>query len=93
MARLLISPLRSYLNGVKKAMALKPIDFSEKMMLWDMKHEESVNQWECISDEEKGGHSKATFKSNKKGIIYFCNKITFITLSDAYTCFYVAQKF
>ncbi|XP_003387001.1 PREDICTED: complex I intermediate-associated protein 30, mitochondrial-like [Amphimedon queenslandica] len=67
MAKLVRSSLRSYVEGVKKTIALKPLDDSEKLMLWDLRDEDCVNEWECISDEERGGGSQATFKSNKKG--------------------------
>jgi NADH dehydrogenase [ubiquinone] 1 alpha subcomplex assembly factor 1 len=55
-----------YKEGIKKATALRNVDYNEEMMLWDFKCDEDVNKWDCISDREIGGQSKATFSLNKK---------------------------
>lgn len=56
---------QAYVEGVKRVWHLKRV---KELTLWDFRKEECLKQWNCISDEEKGGYSKATFQLNKKGI-------------------------
>ena len=38
-----------------------------EVMLWDFSKPQSVAQWDCVSDEEMGGQSQASFQGSDKG--------------------------
>ena len=56
-----------YWSGVKNATALRGVDYSEELMLWDFRREGAVRGWSCTSDKQNGGLSRAVFTSNRKG--------------------------
>ena len=56
-----------YVAEVKRATSLKGFDYREEKMLWDFAEEGTIEQWDCISDEDLHGHSIAKFEPNGKG--------------------------
>ena len=50
--------------------ATKPnlLDYRHELMLFDFTKEETVAQWDCVSDTDVEGLSTATFKPNGKGM-------------------------
>ena len=50
--------------------ATKPnlVDYRRELMLFDFTNEQTVENWDCLSDTDVEGLSTATFKPNGKGI-------------------------
>lgn len=63
----MIRAVQRYVKEVKRATTPRGIEFTEKLLLWDFKKEETLHEWSCTSDEEVKGLSKATFEPNGKG--------------------------
>ena len=59
--------LFKYITEVKKATALRSVDYTEELVLWDFTRRASLQKWDCISDEDIGGQSRAKFEPNGKG--------------------------
>lgn len=66
--------LWKYWEGTKKATELRGVDYGEEKMLWDFRHEATVQGWACTSDKEYGGYSRAVFMPNKEGFSFNYNK-------------------
>ena len=58
---------RKYLADVKKATTPSEFDYREQLVLWDFAEEDTLDQWECISDQDLHGHSMARLEPNGKG--------------------------
>lgn len=56
-----------YLADVKKASQLRSFDYRESLMLWNFCEQDSLANWDCISDCDIGGYSNAHFEPNSKG--------------------------
>lgn len=66
--------VRKFLVDVQKATT--PRDFYlEELVLWDFTKEESLSNWDCISDKDIEGLSAAKLEPNGKGrqINYICD--------------------
>ena len=56
-----------YVADVKKATTPRAYNFKEDMMLWNFTQENTLREWECISDKDIHGHSVAQFEPNGEG--------------------------
>lgn len=56
-----------YVAEVKKATTPAAFDYREQKVLWDFAEEDTLEQWECISDRDMHGHSMARLQHNGKG--------------------------
>lgn len=63
----ILSAARRYVAEVQSASSLVRDPSRREMMLWDFSKPQSVSQWDCVSDEEMGGHSEASFQGTDKG--------------------------
>lgn len=59
--------LGKYVADVKKATTPAAFDYREQQMLWDFAEEDTLEQWECISDKDMHGLSMARLEHNGKG--------------------------
>jgi hypothetical protein len=56
-----------YVSEVKRATSAQGFDYREQQMLWDFAEEGTLEQWDCISDDDVHGHSMAKLEPNSKG--------------------------
>ncbi len=63
----LVRAASKYFAEVKRATALRSLDPSEELMLWDFRKSATLQQWECICDRDINGYSRASLES-KEGI-------------------------
>ena len=63
----ILSAARRYIAEVQSASSLVRDPSRREVMLWDFSKPQAVSQWDCLSDEEMGGHSEASFQSTDKG--------------------------
>ena len=72
---------RRFVEEVRRATALRSYQLAEEAMLWDFREPGALAGWECISDRELGGRSRATLEHNKKGMLQkFMVSVKFIHL-------------
>lgn len=62
-----LSAARRYIADVQSATSLLRDPSRSEVMLWDFSKPQSVAQWDCVSDEEMGGQSEASFQGSDKG--------------------------
>ena len=62
-----LSAARRYIADVQSATSLVRDPSRSEVMLWDFSKPQSVAQWDCVSDEEMGGQSQASFQGSDKG--------------------------
>ena len=54
--------------GAMNATKPRLVDYRHELMLFDFTKEETIKNWDCLSDTDVEGLSSATFKLNGKGM-------------------------